>query len=168
MNEYTWIDDWIDNFHNIYLFHIYVFSTLGQQWLTSTPCTRRGRPETTTGGFLLPRATPLLLPCARRWEAPAAAAPLLLPRVCRRWEPPVVVAPLLLPPPTRMTQWRCGWRLLLRHASGCARWTMTHWRIISMLKVRRGRTGGRRRAKAPKAPSLLLARFQWLLVYDLL
>jgi hypothetical protein len=37
-----WIDDWIDNFHNVYLFHCYVFSTLGQQWLASTPCTWRG------------------------------------------------------------------------------------------------------------------------------
>jgi hypothetical protein len=134
MNEYSWIDewldDWIDNFHNVYLFHLYVFSTLGQQWLASTPCMRRGRPETVTGGFLLPRARLLLLPHARRWEALAVAAPLLLPRICRRWEALTAAAPLLARVRRRLhrtTRWRCGWSaapflllyawgLLLRHA----------------------------------------------------
>jgi hypothetical protein len=49
---------------------------------------------------------------------------------------------------------------------------MPHWLVISILKARR-RTGGRRRpvrrrrrAKAPKVSSLLLASFEWVLVYD--
>jgi hypothetical protein len=99
--------------------------------LASTPCTRRGRPETATGGFLLPRAAPLLLPHARRWEAPAATAPLLLPHVCRRWEALATAAPLLPCAKRRLhrtTRWRCGWSaapllllyarelILLRHA----------------------------------------------------
>jgi hypothetical protein len=89
------------------------FVILGQPWLASTRSSRRGRPETSTGDLLLPRAAPLLLPCATRWEASAAITPLLLPHVCRRWEAPAFAASLLLPPPTRMTWWRCGWRLLL-------------------------------------------------------
>jgi hypothetical protein len=89
------------------------FSILGQQWLASTRSSQRGRHETATGGLLLPRAASLLLPRATRWEALAAAAPLLLPRVCRGWEALVAAALLFLPPPTRMTRWRCGWRLLL-------------------------------------------------------
>jgi hypothetical protein len=115
-----------------YLVHVAVFSTLGQRCLASTQSSQRGRPETTTGGLLLPPAAPLLLPCATRWEAPAATALLLRPHVCRRWEAPATAAPLLLPPPTRTTRWRCGcqflllprhtWRflLLLGHAFGCA------------------------------------------------
>jgi hypothetical protein len=99
-----------------YLVHVAIFSILGQQWLANTQSSRKGRPETATGGLLLPQATPLLLPHATRWETPAAAVALLCPRVCRRWEAPAVTAPLLLPPPTRMTQWRCVWWLLLRHA----------------------------------------------------
>jgi hypothetical protein len=70
--------------------HVAVFSTLGQQWLVNTHSSRRGRPETAMEGLLLLRATPLLLPRATRWKAPAAAAPLLLPHVYRRWEAPVV------------------------------------------------------------------------------
>jgi hypothetical protein len=58
------------------------------------------------------RATPLLLPCTRRWEGLAAAAPLLLPRVCRMWEAIAAAASLLLPHTRRrlhrMTPWRCG------------------------------------------------------------
>jgi hypothetical protein len=72
------------------------FSALGQRWLASTQSSRRGRPKTTTGGLLLPRATPLLLPRAMRWEAPAAVTPLLLPRATR-WQTPATIAPLLLP-----------------------------------------------------------------------
>jgi hypothetical protein len=81
------------------LMHVAIFSTLGQPWLASIQSSRRGRPETTTVGSLLPRAAPLLLPhAARMWEALAAIAPLLLLRL--------------------MTQvWRCGrFLLLLRHA----------------------------------------------------
>jgi hypothetical protein len=96
-----------------YLVHVAIFSILGQQWLASTRSLQRGRPETATGGLLLPRAASLLLPRATRWEALAAAAPLLLPRVCRGWEALVAAALLFLPPPTRTTRWRCGWRLLL-------------------------------------------------------
>jgi hypothetical protein len=68
--------------------------------------------HTAMGDLLLPRAAPLL-PHATRWEAPAAVTPLLLPHVCRKWEAPTATAPILLPPPTQMTRWRCGWRLLL-------------------------------------------------------
>jgi hypothetical protein len=58
---------------------------------------KRG-PETAMGGSLLPRAIPLLLPHARRWEALAATALLLL-----------------LHPTTPMWRYeRC--LLLLRHA----------------------------------------------------
>jgi hypothetical protein len=74
-------------------------------------------PETTMGGLLFPRDTPLLIPHATRWEAPTAAAPLLLPRVCRRWDAPAAAALLLLPRARRRlhrtTRWKCGWRLLL-------------------------------------------------------
>jgi hypothetical protein len=118
------------------------FVILGQPWLASTQSSRRGRPETTTGDVLLPRAAPLLLPHAMRWEVLAAIAPLLLPRVCRRWEAlaaatplllpratwweaPAAVAPLLLPPPTRMNQWRCRWRLLLLLYA--YRWLLLLW-----------------------------------------
>jgi hypothetical protein len=75
------------------------FSTLGQSWLPSIRSLRRGSPETATEDSLLPRASPLLLPrAARRWEALAAAAPILL-----------------LHPMTQV--WRCGRCLfLLRHA----------------------------------------------------
>jgi hypothetical protein len=45
-----------------YLVHVVVFSTLGQLWLASIRSSRRGRPETATGGLLLPRAKPLSLP----------------------------------------------------------------------------------------------------------
>jgi hypothetical protein len=74
------------------------FLILGQRWLASTWSSWRGRPETATGCLLLPWATPLLLPCAMRWKAPAAATPLLLPHTRRRLH--------------RMARWRCGWRLL--------------------------------------------------------
>jgi hypothetical protein len=131
---YSWIDEfeWIDDFHNVYLLHLYVFSTLGQQWLACTPCSWRGMPETTTGGFLLPWDAPLLLSRARRWEAPTATAPLLLPCICRRWEPPATTTLLLLHPPTQMTRWRCRWWLLLWHVSGCTP-TSKRWAHIEHL-----------------------------------
>jgi hypothetical protein len=84
-----------------------------------------------TGGSLLPRAAPVH-PRARRWEAPVATAPLLLPCVCRRWEALATAAPFFLPRARRrlhrMTQLQCGWSaaplllyawwlfLLLQHA----------------------------------------------------
>jgi hypothetical protein len=100
------------------------FSILGQPWLASIRSSRRGRPKTATEGSLLPRAAPLLLPHARRWETLAAAAALLLPRICSRWEGLTTAALLLLPHVRRRlhqtTQWRYGWWLLLvlllRHA----------------------------------------------------
>jgi hypothetical protein len=85
-------------FSCFHLMHVAIFLTLGQSWLASIRSSWRGRPETTIGGSLLPRATPLLLPrVAKRWEALATAALLLL-----------------LHPMTWV--WRCGWcLLLLRH-----------------------------------------------------
>jgi hypothetical protein len=77
-------------------YYVAIFSILGQLWLASIRSSWRGRPESATGGSLLPRAALLLLPHARRWEAPAAATSLLLPRVCRRWEVLAAAAPLLL------------------------------------------------------------------------
>jgi hypothetical protein len=59
------------------------FSTLGHPWLVSIWSSRRGRPETATGGLLLPQAASILLPHTRRWEALADAAPLLLPHARR-------------------------------------------------------------------------------------
>jgi hypothetical protein len=60
--------------------------------------------EIDTEGLLFPRATPLLLPHNRRWEALAVAAPLFLPCVRKRLHP---TTPL----------WRCGrCLLLLQHA----------------------------------------------------
>jgi hypothetical protein len=56
------------------------FVTLGHPWLASTRSSRRGRMETTTRDLLLPRAAPLLLPRATRWEAPADIA--LAPPSC--------------------------------------------------------------------------------------
>jgi hypothetical protein len=89
-----------------YLVHVAIFTTLGQRWLASTQSSWRGRPKTAMEGLLLPRATPLLLPHATRWEAPAASALLHLPRVCRSYKAPTAATLLLLPPLTRMTQWR--------------------------------------------------------------
>jgi hypothetical protein len=78
------------------------FSILCQSWLASIQNSRRCRFKIVVGGSLLPRAVPLLLPRARRWEALAATTPLL-PRVRRRLH--------------RITRWRCEWwLLLLRHA----------------------------------------------------
>jgi hypothetical protein len=66
-------------FSYFHLMHVAIFQSLDQSWLASIRSSRRGSPETATGGSLLPRAAPLLLPHAtRRWEALAAAAPLLL------------------------------------------------------------------------------------------
>jgi hypothetical protein len=111
------------NMLELLLMHATIFSILGQPWLASIQSLWRGRPETATGGSLLPRAALLLLPRAKRWYALAAAAPLLLPRVCRRWESLAATTLLLLPRTRgrlhRMTLWRCGWWLLLlilRHA----------------------------------------------------
>jgi hypothetical protein len=85
--------------------HVVVFSTLGQSWLArSIQSSQRSKPKTYTGGSLLPQAAPLLLPRARRWEALAATASLLLPHARRRLHP---MTPL----------WRCGrWLLLLRQS----------------------------------------------------
>jgi hypothetical protein len=99
------------------MIHVAVFVTLGQPWLVSIWSSRRGRLVTATRGLLLPRAALLLLPHATRWEALAAAAPLLLPRICRRWEASAAAAPLLLPHARRSlhrtTRWKCGWWLFL-------------------------------------------------------
>jgi hypothetical protein len=115
------------------MMHVAFFVILDQPWLATIQNSRRGKPEIATGGLLLPRAAPLLLPRAMRWKAPAIAAPLLLPRamrweapavttpllpcVYRRWEALAVVAPLLLPHArrrlNRTTRWRCGWWILL-------------------------------------------------------
>jgi hypothetical protein len=102
------------NMLELLLMHIAIFSTIGQPWLASIQSSWRGRSETATGGSLLPRATPLLLPHVRRWEALAAAALVLLPRA-RRWEAlAAATAPLLLHPMTPLWRWeRC---LLLWHA----------------------------------------------------
>jgi hypothetical protein len=82
--------------------------------LESIRSLRRGRPKTAMGGLLLPRATPLLVPCTTRWKAPTIVALLLLPHTRRRLH--------------QTTWWRCGWSaaplpllyawwlLLLRHA----------------------------------------------------
>jgi hypothetical protein len=63
--------------------------------------------------FAFPSSRTAPLPRARRWEALAAATPLLLPHVCRRWEALVTVTPLLLPRARRRlyrtTRCRCGW-----------------------------------------------------------
>jgi hypothetical protein len=68
------------------LMHVDVFSTLGQPWLASIQISWRGRPETAIIGLLLPRLAPFLLPhVARRWEALAAAAPLLLHLTTQVW-----------------------------------------------------------------------------------
>jgi hypothetical protein len=98
------------------LMHVAIFSILGQPWLAIIRSSRRGRLETTMGCSLLPRVAPLL-PHARRWEALATTAPLLLPQVWRRWEALATAALLLLPRAMRrlhrMTRWRCGWWLHL-------------------------------------------------------
>jgi hypothetical protein len=85
------------------------------------------------GGFVLLQAAPLLLPHSMRWEAPVAAAPLLLPCICRRWEATVAAALLLLPPSIQMTRWRCGWRLLLLYAY---RWLLLRhtWHLLLLLR----------------------------------
>jgi hypothetical protein len=65
-------------FSCFHLIHV-VFSTLGQPWLASIRSSQRDRPEIAMGGLLLRLSPSLLLPRdTRRWEALAAAAPLLL------------------------------------------------------------------------------------------
>jgi hypothetical protein len=77
------------NMLQLLLMHVPIFSTLGQPWLESIRNSRRVRLETATGDLLLPRA--------RRWEALAVGAPLL------------ILHPMTL-------VWRCGrCLLLLRH-----------------------------------------------------
>jgi hypothetical protein len=98
-----------------YLTCLEFFFEVGQLWLANTQSSWRGRPETAMGGSLLSRAAPLLLPCARRWEALATIAPLFLPHA-RKWEALAAIAPLLLLHPMTPV-WRCGkCLLLLRHA----------------------------------------------------
>jgi hypothetical protein len=79
------------------LMHVIIFLILGQPWLASIRSSQRGGLETATGGSLLPRAAPLLLPHVMRWETLAPATLFLL-----------------LHPMTPL--WRCGRCLLLRHA----------------------------------------------------
>jgi hypothetical protein len=90
-------------FSCFHLMHVAVFLTLGQSWLASIWSLWRGRLETTTGGSLLPQATPLLPHVAKRWEALAVATLLLL-----------------LHPLTWV--WRCGWCLLLWHVWATPPW----------------------------------------------
>jgi hypothetical protein len=71
------------NMLELLLMHVVVFSTLCQPWLASIRSSWKSRPETVTGGSLIPQAAPLLLPCTRRCEAPAIAAPLLFPHARR-------------------------------------------------------------------------------------
>jgi hypothetical protein len=75
----------IASFNYEKMVNVAIFVTLGQPWLASIRSSWRGKPETTTGGLLLPQAAPLLVPRARRrlhrttrWRCGWSATPLLL------------------------------------------------------------------------------------------
>jgi hypothetical protein len=142
MNEYSWIDeielidDWIDNFYNIYLFHLHAFSTLCFFSIRSTIVSkhslhvkrqardRYGRFSSPSSRTAPPPSRQEVGSSSRHHTAPPSRKQEVGTSCHHR------TAPLLLPPPTRTTRWRCGWRLLLlRHVFGCAP-TFKRWAHI--------------------------------------